>query len=144
MGSSNPWPLAMNVANFVTVKPCVEGEERRNFKIWKEQMLCLLESQDLLGFVNGELLPAWKNAHNQRRRTDRLVKGWILGSVGKDVLERVWEKQTARDVWLELESIFREKEDDHQNQNSSKSLCLIYIVKFVDLYSLFLCDFTAY
>lgn len=121
MGSSYPWPSAINVSNFVTVKPCVEGEERSNYRIWKEQMLCLLESQDLLGFVNGEVLPPRKNAqhqHNLWRRTDRLVKGWILGSVGKDVLDAVWEKQTARDVWVELDdNIFSEKDDQN---NSSK------------------------
>ncbi|KAH6757813.1 hypothetical protein C2S52_023278 [Perilla frutescens var. hirtella] len=133
MGSSSsdvkyqpcPWaPSTVNVANFVTVKPCLD-EERINFKIWKEQMLCLLESQDMLGFVNGWIIqPPVRDIDDdgdddeqkkQWRRTDRLVKGWILGSIGKDALHAVWEKQTARDVWLELDNIFNKQDSAHQS-----------------------------
>ncbi|KAH6761657.1 hypothetical protein C2S52_019090 [Perilla frutescens var. hirtella] len=112
MGSSWAWASSsVNVANFVTVKPGLKGKRddvTTNFKIWKEQMLCLLESQDVVGFVDGGILqppPLEKGGgdssdeQKQWRRIDRLVKGWILGSLGKDVLDAVWEKQTSREVW---------------------------------------------
>ncbi|KAH6761662.1 hypothetical protein C2S52_019095 [Perilla frutescens var. hirtella] len=114
---------SVNVANFVTVKPGRKGKRddvTSNFKIWKEQMLCLLESQDVVGFVDGGILPPppekgggdSSDEQKQWRRIDRLVKGWILGSLGKDVPHAVWEKQTAREVWLELDNIFKEKEEE--------------------------------
>ncbi|KAH6761659.1 hypothetical protein C2S52_019092 [Perilla frutescens var. hirtella] len=96
-GSSWAWASSsVNVANFVTVKPGLKGkgdDVRRNFKIWRQQMLCLLKSQDMLGYVQGVDPPP------ESQRTDELVKGWILGSLGKDVLDAVWEMQTAREMW---------------------------------------------
>lgn len=120
------WPSTVNFANFVTVKACLEGDERSNFKMWKEQMLCLLESQDVLGFVDGGILPPETGGDSddeqkrQWRRTDRLVKGWILGSIRKDALDAVWEKPTARDVWLELDNIFQEEEEEEEENEKEK------------------------
>lgn len=130
-----PWPSTVNVANFVTVKPWLKDEGRTNYNIWKEQMLCLVESQGVLGFINGEILeplpPEKANnvpeenskisenvKYEQKlwRRTDRLVKGWILGSIGNDALGAVWELETAREVWLELEKIFNHEADADEFQ----------------------------
>ncbi|KAI3447210.1 hypothetical protein Pfo_003875 [Paulownia fortunei] len=133
-----PWPSTVNVANFVTVKPWPQDKERTNFNIWKEQMLCLVEGQGLLGFIDGEILEplppenaitvpeggsrTMENVKYERelwRRTDRLVKGWILGSIGNDALGAVWELETSREVWIELEKIFNQEaaaNDQIQNQ----------------------------
>lgn len=105
-----PWVSAVNVGNFVTVKPCLEGDDTSNFKIWKEQMLCLLESQDVVGFVDGRIISPPSDDQKLWSRTDRLVKGWILGSIGRDAVDAVWEKKTARDVWTELDNVFSRKE----------------------------------
>ncbi|KAH6761660.1 hypothetical protein C2S52_019093 [Perilla frutescens var. hirtella] len=125
-----PWASSsVNVANFVTVKPSLQetegsdDERSNNFKIWKDQMLCLLESQDVAGFVGSGGGGDCSDEQKQWRRTDRLVKGWILASLGKDVLEAVWEKQTAMDVWLELHSIFNSKKAAPQiHHNLQKSI----------------------
>lgn len=116
MGSS-----AVNVANFVTVKPGLEGEERRNFKIWKKQMTCLLLSQGMLGFVEGQVPPPPPESDEQQqwRRSDGLVRGWILGSIGRYALDAVWEKPTAREIWIELDNIFNEKEEEEENHGES-------------------------
>lgn len=113
------WPSTVGVANFVTVKPCVEGDEKSNFKIWKKQMLCLLESQEVMGFVDGKIPPPPEDEKQQKlmwRRTDVLVQGWILGSIGKDALDAVWDKPTAREMWLELDEIFKEEEEDESGK----------------------------
>ncbi|XP_057770656.1 protein ACCELERATED CELL DEATH 6-like [Salvia miltiorrhiza] len=120
------WPCSVNVRVFVTVWPSVKGSGRGNFKNWKEQMVCLLESQDVAGFVDGEIVAPEKHEAEQWklwRRTDRLVKGWILGSVGADVLDAVRDKETARDVWLELDNIFKE-DDDSESGDFSRYLAL--------------------
>ncbi|KAK6789733.1 hypothetical protein RDI58_013533 [Solanum bulbocastanum] len=51
--SSNPEiHLSMvNVANFVSIKLCGES----NYIPWKTQIVCLLQSHDLLGFVDGTI-----------------------------------------------------------------------------------------
>lgn len=51
-----PWLSAVNVGNFVTVRPCIEEDDDTisTFKIWKEQMLCLLESHDWLASSTAE------------------------------------------------------------------------------------------
>lgn len=96
-------------------------------------MLCLLEGQGVLGFINGEIQPPKRdgplrrsvslqrkkleNGHKVWRRMDRLVKGWILGSIGRDALDAVSKKETARDVWLELHKIFNRNEDQQSYSN---------------------------
>ncbi|CAN4113766.1 unnamed protein product [Withania somnifera] len=99
-----------------------------NYILWKAQIVCLLESQDLVGVINGEItLPSESCAdYVQRKRTDSLVKGWILGSLTEQILPYVVDKVTARDVWLELERNFTpqfqedEEEDDKKLQCSSE------------------------
>ncbi|XP_042002580.1 uncharacterized protein LOC121751850 isoform X2 [Salvia splendens] len=115
------WQCSVNVANFVTVRPSSEGDDKTNeFKDWKEQMICLLESQDVMGFVNGEIVAPEKQEIEQYklwRRTDRLVKGWILGSIGTDVLHQLRGSETARDVWLQLlENIFKQEEEEAEEE----------------------------
>ncbi|OIT40322.1 PREDICTED: protein ACCELERATED CELL DEATH 6-like isoform X2 [Nicotiana attenuata] len=104
-GNLYPYPSTLNIANFVTVKL----SDSSNYSLWKTQMLCLLESQELVGFIDGTLIqtPLLENPDNylKWKRSDRLVKGWILGSLTEDMLEYVFEKVSARDVWLELKDI---------------------------------------
>ncbi|KAK6147604.1 hypothetical protein DH2020_018516 [Rehmannia glutinosa] len=117
---------AVNVANFVPTKLRRDhNKHSNNYRSWKEQMLCLMESQGLLGFVDGEIYPPEKatdvdgkitnsNDYNYVvwRRSDRLVKGWILGAVSEEVVDSVVTFETARDVWLELENTFANKSQD--------------------------------
>ncbi|XP_075497773.1 uncharacterized protein LOC142535009 [Primulina tabacum] len=85
-------------------------------------MICLFESQDLLGFVDGQI-PAPKESMDEQklwRRTDLLITGWILGSItGTEVLDAVVGLDSSREVWLELEKLF--KSDDNEIQTSSSS-----------------------
>lgn len=81
-------------------------------------MICLFESQDLLGFIDGQI-PAPKEStdeHKIWRRTDQLITGWILGSIaGTDVLDAVVGLESSMEVWLELEKLF--KSDDNEMQS---------------------------
>ncbi|XP_059281680.1 uncharacterized protein LOC132035423 isoform X2 [Lycium ferocissimum] len=104
-----PYPSTLNVANFVTIKL----SDSSNYRLWKAQMLCLLRSQELFGFVDGTIQPPNEHGNgaiaNQDyckwEKSDQLVKGWIFGSLAKEMLQNVAEKVSARDVWLELEDI---------------------------------------
>ncbi|XP_073033544.1 uncharacterized protein [Primulina eburnea] len=121
-----PWPSTVNAANFISVKLCLDEDKKnrstKDYKIWKKQMICLFESQDLLGFVDGQI-PAPKESMDEQklwRRTDQLITGWILGSItGTEVLDAVVGLDSSREVWLELEKLF--KSDDNEIQTSSSS-----------------------
>lgn len=119
-------PSTVNVGNYVTVKPSMKGDDRIiNYKIWKKQMLCLLQSQDVVGFVSGEITPPPEENEDDEeqkewRRTDGLIQGWILGSIGKDALHAVWEKPTARDIWLKLENFFKREEEKEEEKEKKK------------------------
>ncbi|CAI9271304.1 unnamed protein product [Lactuca saligna] len=131
VGEENPYPYPSHfyTPSFVTLK--LSG--RDEYEIWKTQMLCLLESHGMLGFIDGTLvIPQTSNNvsgkekvgdhqthHKLWRRSDALVKGWILGALSKQTLtyvvdrlkEKVYQERNAADfcakeVWDELETMF--------------------------------------
>ncbi|PWA69781.1 ankyrin repeat-containing domain, PGG domain, Gag-polypeptide of LTR copia-type [Artemisia annua] len=96
--SPPPYPSTVNIANFISVK--LTGHE--NYHIWKTQFLCLIEAHDLLSFINDDMVQdshAW-------RRTDVLLRGWILCSVSEEVLGSIITLKTAKDVWDCLEGMY--------------------------------------
>ncbi|KAL4560218.1 hypothetical protein LXL04_032367 [Taraxacum kok-saghyz] len=103
--SAYPYPYTANVANFVSVK--LTGHEM--YPLWKTQMLCLIEGHDMLGFIDGTLEPppdTNPDAAQWWRRSDALLRGWILGSLSNDILTNIIGLKTAKDVWVKLESSY--------------------------------------
>ncbi|KAA8542484.1 hypothetical protein F0562_023643 [Nyssa sinensis] len=118
--SQYPHPSIINVGNFVSVKLTTA-----NYLMWEAQMLSLILSQNLQGFIDGQNeappqnitvqphdgselnaeienpeYPAWT-------RTDWLLKGWIIGSLSEEILGQLvlltdWKSYTARDLWTKL------------------------------------------
>nr|GEW10538.1 ankyrin repeat-containing domain, PGG domain protein [Tanacetum cinerariifolium] len=113
VGEAYPYPSHVIAPNFVTVK--LTG--RNKYNMWKTQMICLLESHRMFGFIEGQFpcpagngkgkvgdMEAWV-------ASDSLVKGWILGSLSEDAVNKavnhLTHKQkktdfTAKDLWDEL------------------------------------------
>ncbi|GJR64402.1 ankyrin repeat-containing domain, PGG domain protein [Tanacetum coccineum] len=113
VGEAYPYPSHVIAPNFVTVK--LSG--RNKYNMWKTQMICLLESHHMFGFIEGQFpcpagngkgkvgdMEAWV-------ASDSLVKGWILGSLSEDAVNKavnhLTHKQkktvfTAKDLWDEL------------------------------------------
>ncbi|KAL8036001.1 hypothetical protein ABFX02_12G131400 [Erythranthe guttata] len=129
MASSNveyPWPATVNGPSFISMKLCFHETDGTNYKAWKEQMLCLIEGQDLLGFIDGTIPPPPSapetstststttarggNDYRLWRRSDRLLKGWILGSLHEDMVSEVSALETSRNVWLHLENTFYDRQ----------------------------------
>lgn len=54
-------------------------------------MLCLVESQGLVGFIDGEAPPPLKDDTDciAWKQTDWLVKAWILGSLSDEIVKNV-------------------------------------------------------
>lgn len=102
-----PYPANLNIANFVSLKLSAS-----NYLLWETQVLSLIESQDLLGFItgktpqpepNGEVphpdLPVWT-------RTDRLVKAWITATISEEALGTVVGLVTSAQVWKALTNTY--------------------------------------
>ena len=91
--------ISLNVANFFTLKLTSE-----NYPLWREQPLALAESQDIVGLLTGEKKePAMYDNNTTEetstndtkkiseeylkwRKEDRLLRGWIIGTLTKEAL----------------------------------------------------------
>ncbi|KAK6119946.1 hypothetical protein DH2020_046314 [Rehmannia glutinosa] len=116
-----PWVSTVNAANVVPTKLWFNNTNT-NYQAWKEQLLCLIQSQGLLGFIDGTNAPPSENVADPADgttvavvknhdydlwiRTDMLVKGWILCSLNDDVVYTLSTFKTSRDIWVELENRF--------------------------------------
>ncbi|GJR64403.1 ankyrin repeat-containing domain, PGG domain protein [Tanacetum coccineum] len=113
VGEAYPYPSHVIAPNFVTVK--LSG--RNKYNMWKTQMICLLESYHMFGFIEGQFpCPAGDGKRKVGDMeawvaSDSLVKGWILGSLSEDAVNKavnhLTHKQkktvfTAKDLWDEL------------------------------------------
>ncbi|KAI3701568.1 hypothetical protein L6452_26749 [Arctium lappa] len=110
----------VNVSNFVSEK--LSGDS--NYHVWKEQMLCLMDSQKMLDMVQDkydnqgvpmfwEVSRSVDTATNFKRldQYESLLKGWILGSLNQDVLRTVVKLGSAREVWWKLKVIYDQQEN---------------------------------
>ncbi|RVW53058.1 Retrovirus-related Pol polyprotein from transposon RE1 [Vitis vinifera] len=68
-----------------------------NYLLWKSQLLPLLESQDLLAYVDGTLVPP---------PPDQRLLCLLLSSLTEEAIAVVVGLSTAREVWLALENTF--------------------------------------
>ncbi|XP_071728395.1 UPF0481 protein At3g47200-like [Rutidosis leptorrhynchoides] len=114
---SYPYSSHVNAPSAVTVK--LTGKDK--YKVWKTQMLCLLMSHNMVGFINGKFLnpegTVKKKAGDMEAwvRSDALVKSWIYGTISQEaamnVVDHLSSKLptadfTAKDVWDELQRIY--------------------------------------
>ncbi|KAJ0687627.1 putative ankyrin repeat-containing domain, PGG domain, retrotransposon Copia-like protein [Helianthus annuus] len=105
--SAYSYPYTVNVANFISVK--LSGHT--NYPLWRTQMLCLIEGHDLLGFIDGTLDPPPETSpekYHWWRRSDALVRGWMLGFLTEDILTGTIGFKTARTIWMHLEASYGE------------------------------------
>nr|XP_043633280.1 uncharacterized protein LOC122604452 [Erigeron canadensis] len=90
----NPHP-----SHFVSIKL----SSQTNYKLWKKQMMCLLEYHDMLSYVHhGTINPM----DQWNKSKDTLVKGWIFGTLSEDVLTTVLDLDNAYTVWEKLKLIY--------------------------------------
>jgi hypothetical protein len=116
-----PYPVTQNVANFVSLHL-----SSTNFLRWKTQMMNILESYDLQGFVTGETkappqsVDDGKNGSTPNpnfikwRKTDRLVKGWLTATLFEEVLGIAVGLNTAVKVWNALVHSFARVSPDRR------------------------------
>ncbi|XXG47003.1 hypothetical protein AAC387_Pa02g1716 [Persea americana] len=114
-----PYPSNLNIGNFVSIKL-----SQTNCLLWRTQMLGLIESQDMMCFVNGTLAApsetittpdssspsSKKEIENPEfhlwRCSDRLLRGWLTGTMNEEALSLVVGLNTAHEVWEALNNSF--------------------------------------
>ena len=87
-----------------------------NYLLWKSQLLSLFESQDMLGYVDGTMVPPPRfesetsSTLNPKylawRAADQQLLCLLLSSLTEEAMAVVVGLSTARDVWLTLETAF--------------------------------------
>ncbi|GMI65563.1 hypothetical protein like AT5G48050 [Hibiscus trionum] len=133
--------ISLNVANFVTLKLTPD-----NYPLWREQILALAESQDMVGLLTGEKIkPAmYTNVKVEKTSTsneeenqisevflkwkkeDRLLRGWIIGTLTKETLGLVIDLDSSQLVWNALKEAYAQ---DSQEREFTLRQQLTYLKK---------------
>ncbi|KAF3792131.1 hypothetical protein EJ110_NYTH12237 [Nymphaea thermarum] len=90
---------------------------RDNHLLWQSQLESVMDSQDLLPFVDGTQAEPQKEITNDGktevnpkfvawRRMDRLALSWIKATVTEAVLGHIMCTKTAQDAWSALEKSY--------------------------------------
>ncbi|KAK1407388.1 hypothetical protein QVD17_39003 [Tagetes erecta] len=107
-----------NVSNFVSVK--LSGT--RNYFLWKVQMLCLLDSNNMCGVVDPAFAaPRDTGNPETMRQYNSLVKGWIFGSISENMLADVFHLGSAKAVWEKLKFKCDPTASLEEDSNSKRS-----------------------
>lgn len=109
------------MATSVSVTTRIEVLTKENYDTWKIQAEALLIKNDLWEYVSGEInLPplvtgdsatvnAAETARAAFRRNDKKARSDLILSIHPSELQQVRGCETARQVWLKLESIYASK-----------------------------------
>lgn len=76
---------------------------RDKYYSWREPMLHLLQTKNLLGFINNDLP---ETTTEEWTRIDQLIRDSILETLSDGLVPTVAACRTSRDVWLRLETLF--------------------------------------
>ena len=109
---SSPTLLPFNtMIHMVTIKL-----SSSNYLLWKSQLLPLLESQSLLGHVDGTLMPpppfdpptsqTPNPKHLAWKAIDQRLLSLLLSSLTEEAMAKAVGLSTSREVWTALENTF--------------------------------------
>ncbi|KAF2323398.1 hypothetical protein GH714_035284 [Hevea brasiliensis] len=117
---------SLNVANFVTLKL-----KQSNYPLWREQLLSLAESQELSDhLVNGfpedqkfvtppnpipeNYQPQQSDIFKAWQKSDRLLRGWIYGTLSEESLGLVIGLETVHTVWSALKDAYAQDSQERE------------------------------
>ncbi|KAF5471292.1 hypothetical protein F2P56_011735 [Juglans regia] len=122
MGSSS-----FHVGNFVTLRL-----NHENYPLWREQFLILAESQDLVGILTGTspaptpFISAPEGscdgqntpnpAHATWKQSDRLLRGWLIGTLTEEALGLVIGMDSATKIWTALREAYAQSSQEREFQ----------------------------
>ncbi|KAK9071023.1 hypothetical protein SSX86_009591 [Deinandra increscens subsp. villosa] len=109
----------VNVSGFVSVRL----SSQTDYRVWKAQMVCLIETQRLRGVIDIDCRLPGDNIEQY----EQLVKGWIFGSIDKRIFKKLESESSARQVWKKLESFY----DPQIDSTTAASPGFIFRTEFV-------------
>ena len=83
-----------------------------NYHTWSRFMTIALSAMSKIGFVDGSIAQPDDRSSpmfNLWIRCDAMVTSWIYNSISQEILSSVIYKQTAREVWLDLQHRFSQR-----------------------------------
>ncbi|KAL7228455.1 hypothetical protein ACSBR2_007214 [Camellia fascicularis] len=110
-----PYPSEFNVSDLVPDKL-----SKSNYSEWKPLMLDFIESRGMNEFIHHtakdiedvndpkkDIEDPYFDDYKERswRKSDGLVRTWILSTLNKDIVKQVLPYKTAREVWMALETM---------------------------------------
>ncbi|KAG5223904.1 Retrovirus-related polyprotein from transposon [Salix suchowensis] len=111
--------LSLNVGNFVTLRLTPS-----NYPLWREQALALAESQEMVDHLTNEDPPPAKHADTDTqeltesfkawRKTDRLLRGWIIGTLSEEALGLIVGLDTSHAVWEALKNAYAQNSQERE------------------------------
>jgi len=118
--------LSLNVGNFITLKLTPT-----NYPLWREQALSLAESQDLVEHLTIENTapdkyivsdsttttdssPKLSEEYIVWRKSDRLLHGWLIGTLSEETLGLAVGLDTAFAVWNALKNEYAEDSQERE------------------------------
>jgi predicted outer membrane lipoprotein len=118
--------LSLNVGNFITLKLTPT-----NYPLWREQALSLAESQDLVEHLTIENTapdkyivsdsttttdssPKLSEEYIVWRKSDQLLRGWLIGTLSEETLGLAVGLDTAFAVWNALKNEYAEDSQERE------------------------------
>ncbi|KAF5465049.1 hypothetical protein F2P56_015081, partial [Juglans regia] len=118
---------SLNVGNFITLRLTPN-----NYPLWREQALALAESQELVGHLTNEdpapnkyiipsnstnvdnTIPQLTDAFIAWRKSDCLLRGWIIGTLSEEALKLIVGLDTAHAVWEALNNAYAQESQERE------------------------------
>ncbi|MFS7917544.1 putative ankyrin repeat-containing domain-containing protein [Helianthus anomalus] len=112
-GDSRSEPVGLASTQDLNYMQASNVNVSNNYKIWRRQMLCLIETQDLIHILYQH------NNHYPGNKYDKLVHGWILATLNDQLChEFASYYYLAGQLWRKLEQTFQPT----RNSNREDSL----------------------
>ncbi|MBA0863345.1 hypothetical protein Goshw_019745, partial [Gossypium schwendimanii] len=121
-GSSGPSVVSLKkVQQFPKHDTVKLGE--RNFLLWKQQVLFILEGYSLYEFVLGTInIPPQSITDTEgnivpnpdflfHKQQDKLLASWLLSTIGDEILVHLTKARTSFDIWSTVTRRFASKSD---------------------------------
>ncbi|XP_059665947.1 uncharacterized protein LOC132311840 isoform X1 [Cornus florida] len=98
------YPIDINVTDIVPIKLSSSTD---NYSSWKTLMLHFIESQGMLGFINGEaskqtLSDDNSSSNDEWRKSDEKLQRWIKETINVDIRRDLVLLETSKDIWERL------------------------------------------
>jgi len=104
---------AFGITNIKGHIPLVLDLERLNYDSWRELFSTHCEAYDTLDHIDTTYdPPAAKPTEPEWKKVDAVVKMWLYSTLSQNLIQMVLKKDnTSRQVWLNLEKLFRDNKD---------------------------------